>query len=78
MSATTTDAIAQLERLAAWHRLNATHADNEWLWEARLLTAEQLEQTAAELRAGLSRSRTQSRIPTTPIAHDTGRLGIAI
>jgi hypothetical protein len=52
MSATAIDTIEQLEGLAAWHRFNADHADSEWVWEARLLAAEQLERTAAELRRG--------------------------
>jgi hypothetical protein len=67
-----------LERLAAWHRLNANHDESEELWEARLLTAEQLEQMAADLRATLSRNRMRLRAAHTPIAHDTARFGIAI
>ena len=54
--------IAQLERLAAWHRFNASHADSEWVWEARLLAAEQLERTAAKLRRSCSAA-----------AHNAGR-----
>ena len=54
MAKTAAVRIAQLERLAAWHRFNANHADSEWVWEARLLAAEQLERTAAELRRGCS------------------------
>jgi hypothetical protein len=54
MSATAIDTIEQLEKLAAWHRFNANHANSEWVWEARLLAAEQLERTAAELRRGCS------------------------
>jgi len=54
MSATAIDTIEQLEGLAAWHRFNANHANSEWVWEARLLAAEQLERTAAELRRGCS------------------------
>src|SRR6266851_2526766 len=42
-----------LERLAAWQRINAAHADALWIWEARLLAAEQLERKATELRARL-------------------------
>lgn len=42
--------IERLERLAAWHRLTAEHADSSWVWDARLRTAESLERQAAELR----------------------------
>jgi len=52
MATTAAVRIAQLEKLAAWHRFNADHADSEWVWEARLLAAEQLERTASELRRG--------------------------
>ena len=45
-----TDTIETLEALAAWHRIKAAHAGSEWVWEARLLTAEQLERQAADLR----------------------------
>jgi hypothetical protein len=41
----------RLEKLAAWHRINAEHAGALWVWEARLRTAEELEQRAAEMRA---------------------------
>ena len=41
----------ELEALAAWHRANAEHAGSEWVWEARLRTAEDLERQVAELRA---------------------------
>ncbi len=54
MAETAAVRIAQLESLAAWHRINASHADSEWVWEARLLAAEQLERTAAEFRRGCS------------------------
>ena len=43
-------AVEQLERLAAWHRLNAEHAGSSWVWEARLLTAEELERQIKLLR----------------------------
>lgn len=42
--------IERLERLAAWHRLTAEHAGSSWIWDARLRTAEELEQQAAQLR----------------------------
>jgi hypothetical protein len=43
--------IEELEALAAWHRANAEHAGSDWVWEARLRTAEDLERQAADLRA---------------------------
>ena len=43
--------IEELEALAAWHRANAEHAGSDWIWEARLRTAEDLERQAADLRA---------------------------
>jgi len=46
--------IERLERLAAWHRINAEHAGADWVWEARLRTAEDLERRAEKLRAQLS------------------------
>ena len=42
--------IERLETLAAWHRINAEHAGADWVWEARLRTAEDLERLAAEMR----------------------------
>ena len=48
------ETIGRLERLAAWHRINAEHAGADWVWEARLRTAEDLERQAAELRTQLS------------------------
>lgn len=45
--------IGRLEQLAAWHRFNAERAGTAWVWEARLRTAEDLEQRAAELRLRL-------------------------
>jgi hypothetical protein len=42
--------IERLEALAAWHRINAEHAGSDWIWEARLRTAEELERRAAALR----------------------------
>ena len=46
----TSETIDRLEALAAWHRVNAEHAGSAWIWEARLLTAEDLERRAAALR----------------------------
>jgi hypothetical protein len=48
------EAIARLEKLAAWHRINAERAGADWVWEARLLTAEDLERQATKIRAQLS------------------------
>ena len=61
MAETAAVRIAQLERFAAWHRFNASHADSEWVWEARLLAAEQLERTVAELRRGCSAAAHNAR-----------------
>ena len=41
----------RLGRLAAWHRINAERAGADWVWEARLRTAEDLERQAAKIRA---------------------------
>jgi hypothetical protein len=49
----TIGAIARLEELAAWHRVNASHAGSAWIWDVRLRTAEDLERQAADLRAKL-------------------------
>jgi hypothetical protein len=53
MSETTLKTIKRLEELVAWHRINAERAGADWVWEARLLTAENLERRAAKLRAQL-------------------------
>ena len=45
--------IGRLERLAAWHRINAQHAGGDWVWEARLLAAEDLERQAIKIRSEL-------------------------
>ena len=49
------DMIERLEELAAWHRIRAAHAGSDWVWEARLRTAEDLERRAAGLRAQRAR-----------------------
>jgi hypothetical protein len=54
MSETPLEAIQRLERVAAWHRINAERAGAGWVWEARLRTAEHLERRAAKIRAQLS------------------------
>jgi hypothetical protein len=54
MSEITVKTIEKLEELAAWHRVNADHAGNAWVWEARLRTAEDLERQAATIRARLA------------------------
>ena len=48
------ETIERLEKLAAWHRINAERAGADWVWEARLRTAEDLERQAANIRAQLS------------------------
>ena len=54
MSENTLETIARLETLAAWHRINAERAGADWVWEARLRTAEDLERRAAKIRGQLS------------------------
>ena len=54
MSENPLEAIQRLEKLAAWHRINAERAGADWVWEARLRTAEDLERQAANIRAQLS------------------------
>jgi hypothetical protein len=54
MSDNMLETIERLEMLAAWHRINAERAGVDWVWEARLRTAEDLERQAAKLRAQLS------------------------
>jgi hypothetical protein len=56
MSIFATRNIERLEELAAWHRVNASHAGSVWIWDARLRTAEDLERQAAELRVQLRRT----------------------
>jgi hypothetical protein len=57
MSENPRETIEKLERLAAWHRMNAEYAGADWVWEARLRTAEGLERQATEIRAQLSDNR---------------------
>jgi hypothetical protein len=51
MSENRIETIERLEKLAAWHRVNAERAGADWVWEARLRAAEDLERQAAKLRA---------------------------
>jgi hypothetical protein len=44
------DQIRRLEELAAWHRTIAERAGSDWVWEARLRAAEELDRQAADLR----------------------------
>ena len=53
MADKTIEAIERLEELAAWHRAIAERAGSAWVWEARLLAAEDLERRAADARARL-------------------------
>jgi len=58
--------IERLETRAAWHRINAEHAGADWVWEARLRTAEDLERQAAEMRCNcpiLRQGDAKSSIP---------------
>jgi hypothetical protein len=54
MSDNPLEKIERLESLAAWHRINAERAGADWVWEARLRTAEDLERQAAKIRAQLA------------------------
>lgn len=53
----TIETIERLEGLAAWHRVIAERAGSAWVWEARLLAAEDLERQAADARAQLQSSK---------------------
>ena len=53
MSEDLLETIERLERLAAWHRINAERAGSDWVWEARLRTVKDLERQAAKIRAQL-------------------------
>jgi hypothetical protein len=53
MSDDTSETPERLEKLAAWHRVNAERAGALWVWEARVRAAEELERRAAEIRARL-------------------------
>lgn len=54
MSENPLETIEGLEKLAAWHRINAERAGADWVWEARVRTAEDLERRAAKIRGQLS------------------------
>ena len=54
MSKNTLETIKTLQKFAAWHRIKAEHAGADWVWEARLGTAEDLERRVAEIRAQLT------------------------
>ncbi|HTV90770.1 MAG TPA: hypothetical protein VME41_17280 [Stellaceae bacterium] len=58
--------IEELEALAAWHRATAEHAGSDWVWEARLRTAEDLERQAAELRAQRSSNKDRNGVRGVP------------
>jgi hypothetical protein len=53
MSENPLEKIERLETVAAWYRINAERAGADWVWEARLRTAEDLERQAAKIRAQL-------------------------
>jgi hypothetical protein len=61
MSKNTLETIKKLEKLAAWHRINAERAGADWVWEVRLRTAEDLERRAAELRTQLTDDQDRRR-----------------
>jgi hypothetical protein len=64
------ETINRLEQLAAWHRINADRAGADWVWEARLRTAEDLERQAAELRHRLFAATTTVRATASHAAAD--------
>jgi hypothetical protein len=47
----------RLRKLAAWYRAFAERAGEPWIWEARLQTADELENAAALLEQGLTKSK---------------------
>ena len=51
------ETIKKLEKLAAWHRINAEYAGADWVWEARLRSAEDLDHRASEIRTQLPDDR---------------------
>jgi hypothetical protein len=53
MADKTIETIERLEELAAWHRVIVERACSAWVWEARLLAAEDRERRAAAARARL-------------------------
>jgi len=53
MADKTIETIERLEELAAWHRVIVERACSAWVWEARLLAAEDRERRAAGARARL-------------------------
>ena len=61
MSSNTLETFKKLEKLAAWHRINAERAGADWVWEVRLRTAEDLERRAAELRTQLTDDQDRRR-----------------
>jgi hypothetical protein len=60
------ETIERLGRLAAWHRINAERAGADWVWEARLRAAEDLERQAAKIRAQLFDDRAAGRSAKQP------------
>ena len=54
MSENPLETIERLKKLAAWHRINAEHPGADWVWEARLRTAEDLDRRAPKIRRQLS------------------------
>ena len=61
MSKNTSETIKKLEELAAWHRIKAERAGADWVWEARLRTAKDLERRAAEIRTQLTDDQDRRR-----------------
>ena len=74
MADKTIETIERLEELAAWHRAIAERAGSAWVWEARLLAAEDLERRAADLRAQQRRNAAiQLRLTSTCDSKTRGR-----
>jgi hypothetical protein len=53
----------RLRKLAAWYREFAERAGEPWIWEARLQTADELENEAALLERGLIKTEVPPRLP---------------
>ena len=65
--------IKKLEKLAAWHRMKADQAGADWVWEARLRTADDLERRAAEMRMQLTDNQDRAEnVEVKPYSTDPG------
>jgi hypothetical protein len=57
------DEADKLRKLAAWYREFAERAGEPWIWEARLQTADELENLADLLEQGLSKIERPKGLP---------------